>query len=85
MAYHHLSHFIHLVISLILEDATFQYEILYRSTYIAAMSKLSHSKAAPDYIIFSLLQPLVMMSLCSKELNCTSPVKHFTRQWVRCE
>jgi hypothetical protein len=57
-------------------------EALHRNTYIAAMAKLSHSKAAPDNIIFRLLQLLIMMSLCSIAPPLWSYQKPVSKIWT---
>lgn len=38
------------------------------------MPQLRHRKATLDHIIFSVPKPLVMMALCAKELDGTTPV-----------
>lgn len=53
-------------------------------SYIAAMAKLSHSKASLDQKVFSYFQPLVMMLLCPTELNGTSPVKSISKLRHNC-
>lgn len=42
-------------------------------SYITPMPQFGHCKTAFNQIIFSVLQPLVMMPLCAKELNRTTP------------
>lgn len=49
-------------------------------TYITTMAQLSHSKATFDNVIFSVLQPFVMMALGSQKLYGPTPEIHHIRE-----
>lgn len=45
----------------------------YYITYVASMPQLRHCKATLDRVIFSIPKPLVMMVVCTKKLDGTTP------------
>lgn len=45
-------------------------------TYITSMPQLRHCEATLDCVALSVPQPLVVVALCAKKLDCTPPVIH---------
>lgn len=45
-------------------------------TYVTSMPQLRHCKATLNGVILSVPQPLVMMALCTKKLDGSTPEFH---------